>query len=125
MKLFAAFAVAPISPGIVVAILALFGPKPDEAIWGIKFNMLIGYPTAVIFGVPAYYVMNRAGFHKARHYILAGGIAGCVLCIVTLTFGLLLLGALFGAFAGFVFWCIARPDASARINSGGANSPPP
>ena len=62
------FVVAPISPGLVAVILAApfrvgasrFGLRElSEATWIIGLSAALGYPVAVVFGVPLYIFLGR------------------------------------------------------------------
>jgi hypothetical protein len=46
----AGFLIAPISPGLLLAIGALFTGKIGEGMWGIGFAALLGYPAALVLG---------------------------------------------------------------------------
>jgi hypothetical protein len=48
------FLVAPISPGLLIGIPAVFFGKASEGLWIIKFSGLLGYPIAIILGIPLY-----------------------------------------------------------------------
>lgn len=136
------FLVAPISPGLLaVAISLIFraasssigAREVSEAAWLIGLSAVLGYPTAIILGVPAYLVLKWRRWNGPLVYVMAGALLGVM---VYLVFGLLPhfnsggfgalkerlyftadthlpAGVLCGALAAFVFWLVARPDRSA------------
>jgi hypothetical protein len=112
--------------------LAAIGSSPAGGLWALKFSALVGYPIALIIGLPLFLLMTKQGWVGASAY-----------ATIAVGFSILLIGYFivwpvisehgdlsqllfparlaqmaiiaFGAFlAVFVFWLIVRPDKSAR-----------
>lgn len=128
LRLAIAFVVGPLAPGILFA-LPQFAASSASVfpIWYIKIAALFGYTTAVVFGIPTFWLLNRYRRVRARHYLGCGfllGVCACLLAFIpgafddpaTAVFGavaawpLLIVSGICGSIAGLAFWTIARPD---------------
>jgi hypothetical protein len=134
-----AFAVAPMSSGLVAVMLALpfragaflFEPSGRfEVAFIIALSAILGYPIAFVFGVPLYVFFRWRGWNGLLPYVIAGALLGLIPYFIYLLFGdyasgdmsavfgrfsntapvYIPLGVVCGAVAGLVFWLIARPD---------------
>src|SRR5580700_8297410 len=76
------FLIAPISPGLLLAVGTLFTGKIGEGVWGIGFAALLGYPAALILGVPIYFFFNRRGWVSIWPYIAVGLFLGAAMYLV-------------------------------------------
>ncbi|MBL4537130.1 MAG: hypothetical protein JKP96_00540 [Oceanicaulis sp.] len=128
-RLIVAFLIAPVSVGILLTPVALVLTSGSEALWALKLNAVIGYPIAVVLGVPVWFAFSRLGWFSLRAYLLAGFAFSLVVV------GLLVLWPAYHAqllsvqmmlsparlaqmlilaaattFSVAVFWFIARPD---------------
>jgi hypothetical protein len=126
------FLLAPISPGLLILILGIvfgFG-KPSEGIWIIKLSALLGYPIAIVFGVPLYFLFRSRGWNGLLTYITTGALLGIVIYLIYIPLGgyssngllglserfsdtalvYIPLGMICGAVAALSFWLIARPN---------------
>jgi len=133
------FLVASISPGLLAVILAapfragtnFFGSKElAEAAWIIKLSAALGYPVAIVLGVPLYVFFRSRGWNGLLIYIAAGAVLGLIIYTIYVLLpeyssnglsGLaeklsntalvyIPLGMICGAVAALTFWLIARPD---------------
>lgn len=138
------FLVAPVSPGLLAVILAApfragtsgFGPRElAEAAWIIGLSAVLGYPIAIVLGVPLYVFFQSRGWRGLLVYIIAGALLGLVIYLIYVLLaeyssnGLWELAAKFsntaqvqiplvmicGAMAALFFWLIARPDRSGVV----------
>jgi hypothetical protein len=126
------FLVAPISPGLMIVVLGAvfaFG-KSSEGIWIIKLSAMLGYPIAVVLGVPLYFFFRSRGWNGLLVYTMAGALLGVLIYLITIPLGgyssnglpglserfsntalvYIPLGMICGAVAALSFWLIARPD---------------
>ena len=133
------FVVAPIFPGLLAVILAApfragttgVGLRElAEAAWIIGLSAVLGYPTALVLGVPLYFFLGSRGWNGLLIYVTAGAFLGLIIYLV---YALLTeyssnglsgvadkfsntaqiyvpLGMVCGAAAALSFWLIARPD---------------
>jgi hypothetical protein len=135
------FLIAPITPGLLAVILAApfrvgasgFGLRElSEAAWAIGLSAVLGYPIAVVFGVPLYVFFRSRGWNALTVYLIAGALLGLVIYVIYVLLaeyssnGLWGLAAKFsntaqiqiplvtinGAVAALFFWLIVRPDRS-------------
>lgn len=126
------FLVAPVSPGLLIVILAaVFGfGKSDEGIWIIKLSGMLGYPIAIVLGVPLYIFFRSRSWNGLLIYITAGALLGVIIYLIYIPLGgyssnglsglferfshtaqvFIPLGMICGAVAALSFWLIARPD---------------
>lgn len=129
LRVFAALLISPLSPGIIFFILSLF-MNPGEGLWALKISALMGYPSALLLGVPTHLFLIHRNWTGGWYYTIAGMMIGVVVStllfggVVTQNFSLtpdpnkslapsaaiFILMALFGAFAAWIFWLIARPN---------------
>lgn len=139
------FLVAPISPGLLAVILAapfragtaVFDPRElAEAAWILKLSGAIGYPIAVVLGVPLYVFFRSRGWNGLLIYITAGSLLGLIVYLMYVLlaeytsnglWGLsekfsntaqiyIPLAMICGAAAALFFWLIARPDRSGLVS---------
>ena len=140
------FLIAPLIPALVMLALAapdIFNAKAASAI---GFLAAVGYGTAVLFGIPAYLLMERYNYKGLQNYLLAGagiGIApwlGFFVLSVSVLFnevfpghhnamalyamtGSILVAFLMipcmiaGAASAAAFWIIVRPDLRQEVTS--------
>lgn len=85
------FLVAPITPGLLAAILAApfrieaigFGLRElSEAAWIIGLSAVLGYPVTVVFGVPLFIFLRSRGWNGLPVYVAAGALLGLVIYVV-------------------------------------------
>ncbi|MEM1389747.1 MAG: hypothetical protein AAGG45_01605 [Pseudomonadota bacterium] len=122
-----AFLFAPISFGILLAILLAFSGTISFVVLGL--TVVIGYPIALILGFPIYLLLQRISAKGPRTYSLMGAIVAIILVTGLVIWpvyvehngdlsSLLLAERLrqmailsFGGFFNVAtFWLIARPD---------------
>ncbi len=122
-----AFLIAPISFGFLLAILTAFSGTISIVIVGLA--VVVGYPIALILGLPTYLLLQRIGAKGPLTYCVMGAVAAAILVgnlviwpvyvehdgdlsSLFLVERLRQMGIL--SFGGFftvaVFWLIARPD---------------
>jgi uncharacterized membrane protein YcfT len=86
-----AFLIAPITPGLLAAILAApfhvgatgFGLRElSKAAWIIRLSAMLGYPVAVVFGLPLYVFLRARGWNGLVVYIAAGALLGLVIYVI-------------------------------------------
>lgn len=128
-----AFLVGPISVGLLFLVSLPFLTSPSEGLYGLFFSAIIGYPVAILFGIPTFILFNRLKWTGLFPYALAAAAYSAILIgafIVTpvlsaphsaadqLTSGTRLtqMAYLTIAVASSVlaFWLIARPDRAVR-----------
>ena len=121
-----AFLIAPISLGLVL--LLVWSPG-SLGILSLGMSALIGYPLALVVGMPAYFVMRRMGANGLISYCFMALIFAAILIFALIVYPVyvendgdlstLLLQArisqiAFLTFSSFftllIFWLIARPD---------------
>jgi len=110
-----AFLLAPLAPGFVLMIIALFG-HPGEGIWGFKFLAIFTYPAMLVLGLPAHLLLVKRHWTSGWSYTLAGLVIGAVVAGIFFGGRVAVLGALLGAVTGFTFWLIAAPSPSRRVS---------
>jgi hypothetical protein len=140
------FLVAPLSPGLLAVLLAApfrtgtagYGARDlSEAVWIIGLSAALGYPIAVVFGVPLYVFFRSHGWNGLLVYITAGALLGLLIYLIYVPLaeyssnGLWGLAAKFsstaqvqiplvvicGAVATLFFWLIARPDRTGLVSA--------
>lgn len=131
------FLVAPIFPGLLIVILAaVFGfGKSGEGVWLIKLSGMLGYPIAIVLGVPLYIFFRSRGWNGLLIYVTAGGLLGLTIYLIYIPLGgyssnglsglserfsntakvYIPLGMICGAVAALSFWLIARPDRTGLV----------
>lgn len=132
MRTLIGFLVGPIAPGLLLAALALVTGSPLYVDFALGMSAQIGYPVALLFGVPTYFFLRRKGWVAIHSYIIVGAALVAIAMLipfaeVQITDGRLLTGpqfrnpllgvpamlplaVFFGIIATSVFWLIARPD---------------
>lgn len=125
------FLLAPLIPGLLMALLISVNHSDyywkDAALLLIGFSALLGYPVALLLGLPLFFLMKRCRWLRLYYYIFIGAILGDVSVLISdidklhyfgfadflhyyLTPMHILLGAIMGMIATTSFWLIARPD---------------
>lgn len=134
MRFVLGFLVAPLVPGLLFAIHDLFNSSPIGMGWYLKLAALIGYPLAIILGIPLYHIIFRNRIPKLSLCMLFGFILGVVAYLAVFILGLikgdadvgyaftsalgfLPVSGVCGGIAGFSFWLIARPDLKQSIDA--------
>jgi hypothetical protein len=140
------FIVAPVVPGILVAMYAAGLGSPGLGKAYIWLSGFLGYPTALIFGVPLHVMLRRARWASITVYSLAGAGLGIVpfafffvppawdcawgagadshACLVLPNLARLLpYSIVAGGVAGAAFWLVARPDSHPGSPGGWEKSP--
>ena len=121
-----AFLIAPVSMGLVL--LLVWSPG-SLGILSLGMSALIGYPLALVIGMPAYYVMRKMGANGLISYGFVSLIFAAILIFALIVYPVyvenggdlstLLLQArlsqmVFLTFSSLftllIFWLIARPD---------------
>ena len=138
LRVILGFLVAPISPGLLIVILGVvfgFG-KSGEGMWLIKLSGMLGYPIAMVLGVPLYIFFRSRGWNGLLIYIAAGALLGLIIYLMYIPLGgysssglsglserfsntarvYIPLGMICGALAALLFWLIARPDRSGLVS---------
>jgi hypothetical protein len=75
------FLVAPIAPSLLIVIPAAilgFG-KVSESVWLVGLSGLLGYPIAIVLGVPLHMLFQRRGWSGPATYCVAGAILGLLI----------------------------------------------
>jgi hypothetical protein len=119
-----------------VALLFRAGPAANttrqlsEATWTIGLSAALGYPIAIVFGIPLYVFLKWRGWTGLLLYMVAGALLGLTIYLIWVLLaeysssGLSSLATKFsntalvqiplamfcGAVATLFFWFIARPD---------------
>ncbi|HEV2622972.1 MAG TPA: hypothetical protein VGU65_12890 [Frateuria sp.] len=129
MRLLVGFLLAPLAPGLLFWLLSLVG-NPGEGLWALKFLALVSYPAMLVLGVPAHMLLTTRHWTSGWSYSMAGVLIGATVAVVLFYStaihnfspaldpnkslgpfaGILIIAALLGALAAWVFWLIARPN---------------
>jgi hypothetical protein len=121
-RIFWGFLLGPLTPGILGAIYAIINPGPysnNVAGLNIFLSALIGYPIALVLGIPIFFMMQRYGWVKLYHYFLTGFFLGigsvALFCFYgrqnyTWPLDWFYTGSFMGIIATTSFWLIVRPD---------------
>ena len=129
LRIVAGFAVGPIVPALLLSVVWLFVEKDYGSANWMTIAFRIGYPTALLLGVPAFLLMEWRGWTSAYAYAIAGALLGLAPCFVLVmamidfaggveelngdgvqTIGTFVaLGLFCGIVAGLAFWLIVRP----------------
>ena len=124
-----AFLIAPATAlllaGMADGIGFIFAGRLDLLGPAIALTTIYSYPTAVILGIPAFYLFRRSGWIEWWHFVLGGAAIGCIPPLIVLLavirvplpeffrdadlFMLCGLGASLGAVSALVLWAIASP----------------
>jgi len=124
-RTFVAFGIAPVSFGLLLAVISLFSAAPLTGLWAIMFSGLIGYPIAIVVGLPIYLWFSRKGYvgilaYAALSILISVIVIGYLVVWPAMPFdsslnhaprialAALLVFASF--FSVFTFWLIDRPD---------------
>lgn len=122
------FLVAPVVPALVLYLVQLIFVPRWEAEWGVKILVLFAYLSALVMGIPMYFVLQRKQVASVLAYTVLGAVIG--LACYALFFGLLALmnwtaypdhallllknsvgsgvmAVSYGAVASMIFWLIA------------------
>jgi hypothetical protein len=139
------FLVAPVAPGVLADVLAAISAGPEAvsqhglsgalsgALWIVGLSAALGYPVAIVLGVPLFVVFRWRRWNGLLVYVLTGAFLGLV--VYSVYFAVVLLdddtayglrnlaqklshtapqlipaGMISGAVAVVSFWLIARPD---------------
>jgi hypothetical protein len=135
------FVIAPIAPGMLVVVLTMLRAGSDAlsargfsgSAWIIGLSAVLGYPIAIVLGLPLHVFFRWRGWNALPIYLLSGAFLGLV--VYSVYFASVLLnddsasglralaqqlshtapqlipaGMLSGAVAAASFWLIARPD---------------
>lgn len=86
LRVLIGFLVAPGLPALVVYLIGLFFVADWEAAFGPKILAMLGYLTALLIGVPVYFVLQRKGISSLAAYLAFGALVG--LSCYVLFFGL-------------------------------------
>ena len=123
----AAFVVAPILPGALVGAYDAINGDWWSVLWYLEFSAALGYPVAVVLGIPLHLLLTWKKLTAYPIYAGSGALLGVVAYLATVlpgilfggaqlsqvviaTGALLSSGAIFGTIAASAFWLIARPD---------------
>ncbi|MBR0710195.1 hypothetical protein [Bradyrhizobium liaoningense] len=115
-------AIAPMTPTLLLGLFSVFFVGGRDIRWIANMNAMLGYPAAIVFGIPAYLYLERNNYRAVQHYMFAGACMGALtyysiivwvsLSARGLQSNLLLspftfLGIFFGALSATAFWLIA------------------
>lgn len=122
------FAIAPVVPGALLA-AALLAHNEKEAASVFLAGLYLGYPIALLLGLPAHLVLQRNGLTSWLSYVISGALLGAALYFIippaidlllqaqgvegghtVFTLTVLPAAACVAATAALAFWLIARPD---------------
>lgn len=116
------FLVAPGVPAGLLYIFNRFMGYGDGSIVGPLLLAPLGYIAAVVFGVPAYFIMRRKNISSLFAYLIFGGVLGLIfyllftiatsypgqlMAVFQNSFGAMLMGGGYATVAAAVFWVIA------------------
>ena len=128
LRVVLAFALAPLAPGLFAAATSF--DSGISSSWYLQGSVILGYPPALIIGVPVYFfVVRKRNLYKLKHFICFGALLGaCAFLIFFLPINnfppdvqyieatfeemknswlYLLFGVFFGIIATMSFWAIA------------------
>ncbi len=141
LYLLCAMLLAPLVPGLTIAILltvigsvgghwSLLGALGSALFLlfcGLAFSLVLGYPAALLLGLPMHRLLRARGHHMWYAYAIAYALPGAVTWpLYDLLFHHVgrnsvihaALGAACGAVAGAAFWVMIRPDQTAGSGPG-------
>jgi hypothetical protein len=81
-RAFAGFLMAPPIPGALLYIYGVFKGYGDAAVVGPFIITFLGYVAMLVFGIPAYMVLQRKHMRSLSAYIFAGALVGAVFDLV-------------------------------------------
>jgi hypothetical protein len=114
--------IAPMTPTLLLMLFSAFFAGGRDIQWVANMNAILGYPAAILFGIPTYAYFERKNYRALWHYMFGGAFIGALLyySIIILTFlstpvvqsNLVLspftfLGIFLGALSAVTFWLIA------------------
>lgn len=109
-RVIAGFLIAPSLTPVCIFLLGLAFGSPGEAVaWSILFAVLC-YSSALIFGYPAFRLMNSRGWLKKTHFLIGGALAGPVFGVIGLLettrlgVAMFLIAGAGGATSALIFW---------------------
>jgi len=70
------FLVAPIAPALVFYLVQLIFVPPWEAAWGMKILVPFAYLSALVMGIPVYFVLQRKQVASVLAYTVSGAVIG-------------------------------------------------
>lgn len=129
-RMAAGFLVAPVVPGLIIAAsVELLGSRDPLSAWYVELSAALGYPTALVLGIPAYWLTKRYTLTSLAAYAAIGALLGIAAYFGVFLPGLLVAptnpdvwhamggslafmpaACLSGVVAATAFWLIARPD---------------
>jgi hypothetical protein len=142
-----ALLIAPLSPSVAISVLLtlwtvltarsigdIIGCAIYSLAFGLFFSVIIGYPVALLFGLPIHRILIEYGHRRCSAYAMIYAMLGMIgwLLILFISYethyhllpgmfgrraSAFELGAPCGAVAGITFWLIARPDRIPQIES--------
>jgi hypothetical protein len=132
-RAFLGFSLAPLVPALAVFALNVVRVPPSDAMRGAVAVGLYGYLSALLLGVPAFFIMRKRSGAGLGAYVLAGTLIGLIcyaalfvpvaiqnwqagpeaaLLVIRNTAGLAVLAGACGSVAAGVFWAIAARGAA-------------
>jgi len=126
------FVVAPLVPGMLVALLAVIDGRWPMARWYIEFGALAGYPAMIVVGIPLHIFLVRRGSTGLSLYAASGALMGLLVYLMAFipalvtgqfepilyamksTLAFLPISAICGAIAGTAFWLLAVMGTKSR-----------
>lgn len=132
-KTFAGFAIAPLTPCIVIFAIAEIQGRGDSGVWFSSIVLPISYLVSAVIGLPVYVLLKRFHYNSIRSYIMSGALAAlvpfmfivvypaimmygtpaAVMGLKSFEYYLLGMMIIYGALVAGAFWLIVRPDRSA------------
>ena len=128
-RVIAAFIIAPIAIALVLLLII-----PFMGLIALSMSAAIGYPIAIIFGIPSYFLLKKLGRNGLLSYsliaLLISITAFQIMTVIGLLptvsnsgelvstetrMGTLILFSIFTLFSTMIFWLIARPDKHDKI----------
>ncbi len=76
MRIFIGFMVAPIILPSLFFLIDLASTGRWGLDWVAKASLLFGYMAATVLGIPAYFVMKRKNYLRAKHFLTSGMLIG-------------------------------------------------
>jgi hypothetical protein len=66
------FVAAPLVPGLLFGLVGEFSAGSVGLLWCLKFSAALGYPVAIILGVPLYLIYRRYRVESLIAYVMTG-----------------------------------------------------
>ena len=79
IRMLLGFAVAPLASAILLAIFPLVQGHYWEIPWGLTFAATVGYPVALLVGVPIFFILRWRRWVSLWHYMAVGVLFGAAL----------------------------------------------